>query len=98
MPRITKVMQAMLIAQIVVGAFQHGMAVAELRTPLMLLAAVALAGVVQLAEQFEVTDGEGRLVTVLALLRRLRRADARLVHAHSPRLRRLSARCCSARG
>lgn len=34
--------QAMLIAEIVVGAFQHGMAVAELRTPLLLLAAVAL--------------------------------------------------------
>jgi ATP-binding cassette subfamily C protein CydCD len=34
--------QAMLIAEIVVGAFQHGLAVAELRTPLLLLAAVAL--------------------------------------------------------
>ncbi|MGX1131777.1 ATP-binding cassette subfamily C protein CydCD [Streptomyces glaucescens] len=33
--------QAMLIAETVVGAFQHGMAVAELRTPLLLLAAVA---------------------------------------------------------
>ncbi|MGW1211765.1 thiol reductant ABC exporter subunit CydD [Streptomyces sp. NPDC002499] len=33
--------QAMLIAEIVVGAFQHGMSVAELRTPLLLLAAVA---------------------------------------------------------
>ncbi|MFE1832770.1 thiol reductant ABC exporter subunit CydD [Streptomyces sviceus] len=34
--------QAMLIAEIVVGAFQHGLAVAELRTPLLLLAAVAV--------------------------------------------------------
>ncbi|WP_020119545.1 thiol reductant ABC exporter subunit CydD [Streptomyces canus] len=34
--------QAMLIAEIVVGAFQHGLAVAELRTPLALLAAVAV--------------------------------------------------------
>ena len=33
--------QAMLIAEIVVGAFQHGLSVAELRTPLLLLAAVA---------------------------------------------------------
>jgi ATP-binding cassette subfamily C protein CydCD len=33
--------QAMLIAEIVVGAFQHGMSVAELRTPLLLLLAVA---------------------------------------------------------
>ncbi|MFF5104827.1 thiol reductant ABC exporter subunit CydD [Streptomyces sp. NPDC000134] len=33
--------QAMLIAEIVVGAFQHGMAAAELRTPLLLLATVA---------------------------------------------------------
>nr|BBJ52252.1 hypothetical protein SAVMC3_48810 [Streptomyces avermitilis] len=33
--------QAMLIAEIVVGAFQHGHSVAELRTPLVLLAAVA---------------------------------------------------------
>ncbi|MGQ4400102.1 thiol reductant ABC exporter subunit CydD [Streptomyces hayashii] len=33
--------QAMLIAESVVGAFQHGMSVAELRTPLLLLAAVA---------------------------------------------------------
>ncbi|MER6411621.1 thiol reductant ABC exporter subunit CydD [Streptomyces humidus] len=33
--------QAMLIAEVVVGAFQHGMSVGELRTPLMLLAAVA---------------------------------------------------------
>ncbi|MGW0187364.1 thiol reductant ABC exporter subunit CydD [Streptomyces sp. NPDC003362] len=33
--------QAMLIAETVVGAFQHGMAVAELRTPLLLLVAVA---------------------------------------------------------
>jgi len=33
--------QAMLIAEVVVGAFQHGMTVAELRTPLLLLAAVA---------------------------------------------------------
>ncbi|CAL9518681.1 Vitamin B12 import ATP-binding protein BtuD [Streptomyces sp. enrichment culture] len=35
------IMQAMLIAETVVGAFQHGMAVAELRTPLLLLVAVA---------------------------------------------------------
>ncbi|KFG02199.1 ABC transporter [Streptomyces scabiei] len=34
--------QAMLIAEVVVGAFQHGMPVTELRPPLMLLAAVAL--------------------------------------------------------
>ncbi|MEV6834430.1 thiol reductant ABC exporter subunit CydD [Streptomyces sp. NPDC051133] len=34
--------QAMLIAEIVVGAFQHGQSVAELRTPLLLLAAVAV--------------------------------------------------------
>ncbi|MFG2554380.1 thiol reductant ABC exporter subunit CydD [Streptomyces sp. NPDC048581] len=33
--------QAMLIAEMVVGAFQHGMAAAELRTPLLLLVAVA---------------------------------------------------------
>ncbi|MER6349488.1 thiol reductant ABC exporter subunit CydD [Streptomyces sp. NPDC001595] len=33
--------QAMLIAETVVGAFQHGMTVAELRTPLLLLVAVA---------------------------------------------------------
>ncbi|MGW0332390.1 thiol reductant ABC exporter subunit CydD [Streptomyces sp. NPDC003011] len=33
--------QAMLIAEVVVGAFQHGMSVTELRTPLLLLAAVA---------------------------------------------------------
>lgn len=33
--------QAMLIAEVVVGAFQHGSSVAELRTPLLLLAAVA---------------------------------------------------------
>ncbi|WP_425831621.1 thiol reductant ABC exporter subunit CydD [Streptomyces fractus] len=33
--------QAMLIAEIVVGAFQHGLDVAELRTPLLLLLAVA---------------------------------------------------------
>ncbi|MEV7994239.1 thiol reductant ABC exporter subunit CydD [Streptomyces sp. NPDC086077] len=33
--------QAMLIAETVVGAFQHGMSVAELRTPLALLMAVA---------------------------------------------------------
>ncbi|MFF3496452.1 thiol reductant ABC exporter subunit CydD [Streptomyces sp. NPDC002795] len=33
--------QAMLIAEVVVGAFQHGLDVAELRTPLLLLAAVA---------------------------------------------------------
>ncbi|MGW2518750.1 thiol reductant ABC exporter subunit CydD [Streptomyces sp. NPDC001617] len=33
--------QAMLIAEVVVGAFQHGMTVAELRTPLLLLVAVA---------------------------------------------------------
>ncbi|AQS68725.1 thiol reductant ABC exporter subunit CydD [Streptomyces pactum] len=35
------VAQAMLIAEVVVGAFQHGMATAELRTPLLLLVAVA---------------------------------------------------------
>ncbi|MDH6215108.1 thiol reductant ABC exporter subunit CydD [Streptomyces pseudovenezuelae] len=34
--------QAMLIAELVVGAFQHGMSVAELRTPLLLLASVAV--------------------------------------------------------
>ncbi|MDQ1046960.1 ATP-binding cassette subfamily C protein CydCD [Streptomyces sp. V4I2] len=34
--------QAMLIAEVVVGAFQHGMAVGELRAPLLLLTAVAL--------------------------------------------------------
>ncbi|MEU6775336.1 thiol reductant ABC exporter subunit CydD [Streptomyces sp. NPDC046759] len=34
--------QAMLIAQVVVGAFQHGQSVAELRTPLLLLAAVGV--------------------------------------------------------
>ncbi|QFQ98680.1 thiol reductant ABC exporter subunit CydD [Streptomyces phaeolivaceus] len=34
--------QAMLIAEVVVGAFQHEMPVAELRTPLLLLVAVAL--------------------------------------------------------
>ncbi|WEO96483.1 thiol reductant ABC exporter subunit CydD [Streptomyces sp. FXJ1.172] len=33
--------QAMLVAEVVVGAFQHGQSVAELRTPLLLLAAVA---------------------------------------------------------
>ncbi|MFJ9176944.1 thiol reductant ABC exporter subunit CydD [Streptomyces sp. NPDC102360] len=33
--------QAMLIAEAVVGAFQHGLGVAELRSPLLLLAAVA---------------------------------------------------------
>ena len=33
--------QAMLIAEIVVGAFQYGLGVAELRTPLLLLVAVA---------------------------------------------------------
>ncbi|MEV2210615.1 thiol reductant ABC exporter subunit CydD [Streptomyces sp. NPDC050997] len=33
--------QAMLIAEVVVGAFQHGMSVADLRTPLLLLVAVA---------------------------------------------------------
>ncbi len=35
------VAQAMLIAEVVVGAFQHGMTAAELRTPLLLLVAVA---------------------------------------------------------
>lgn len=35
------VAQAMLIAELVVGAFQHGMPIAELRTPLLLLVAVA---------------------------------------------------------
>jgi ATP-binding cassette subfamily C protein CydCD len=35
------VAQAMLIAEVVVGAFQHGMTVSELRTPLLLLVAVA---------------------------------------------------------
>ncbi|MER5522442.1 thiol reductant ABC exporter subunit CydD [Streptomyces sp. NPDC002763] len=34
--------QAMLIAEVVVGAFQHGHSVSELRTPLLLLAAVAI--------------------------------------------------------
>ncbi|MEU9445925.1 thiol reductant ABC exporter subunit CydD [Streptomyces sp. NPDC048304] len=34
--------QAMLIAEVVVGAFQHGQSVAKLRTPLLLLAAVAV--------------------------------------------------------
>ncbi|MEU9454720.1 thiol reductant ABC exporter subunit CydD [Streptomyces sp. NPDC048277] len=34
--------QAMLIAEVVVGAFQHGHSVSELRTPLLLLAAVAV--------------------------------------------------------
>ncbi|MFF9175583.1 thiol reductant ABC exporter subunit CydD [Streptomyces sp. NPDC014793] len=34
--------QAMLIAEVVTGAFQHGQAVAELRTPLLSLAAVAV--------------------------------------------------------
>ncbi|MGW7816657.1 thiol reductant ABC exporter subunit CydD [Streptomyces puniciscabiei] len=34
--------QAMLIAEVVVGAFQHGQSVSELRTPLLLLAAVAV--------------------------------------------------------
>ncbi|MEI5524586.1 thiol reductant ABC exporter subunit CydD [Streptomyces brasiliscabiei] len=34
--------QAMLIAEVVVGAFQHEMPVAQLRTPLLLLAVVAL--------------------------------------------------------
>ncbi|WP_031484745.1 thiol reductant ABC exporter subunit CydD [Streptomyces bicolor] len=34
--------QAMLIAETVVGAFQHGMSAAELSTPLLLLAAVAV--------------------------------------------------------
>ena len=34
--------QAMLIAEVVVGAFQHEMSVAELRTPLLLLASVAV--------------------------------------------------------
>ncbi|MEV7000430.1 thiol reductant ABC exporter subunit CydD [Streptomyces sp. NPDC093982] len=34
--------QAMLIAEAVVGAFQHGMSAAELRTPLTLLVAVAI--------------------------------------------------------
>jgi ATP-binding cassette subfamily C protein CydCD len=36
------VAQAMLIAEVVVGAFQHGLPVAELRTPLLLLVAVAV--------------------------------------------------------
>ncbi|MEU6222164.1 thiol reductant ABC exporter subunit CydD [Streptomyces sp. NPDC047042] len=35
------VAQAMLIAEVVVGAFQHGLSVSELRTPLLLLVAVA---------------------------------------------------------
>ncbi|WP_422938540.1 thiol reductant ABC exporter subunit CydD [Streptomyces leeuwenhoekii] len=34
--------QAMLIAEVVVGAFQHGLTAGDLRTPLMLLAAVAV--------------------------------------------------------
>jgi ATP-binding cassette subfamily C protein CydCD len=34
--------QAMLIAEVVVGAFQHGLSVTELRTPLLLLVAVAI--------------------------------------------------------
>ncbi|MEW2161597.1 thiol reductant ABC exporter subunit CydD [Streptomyces sp. NPDC007084] len=34
--------QAMLIAEVVVGAFQHGFSAAELRTPLVLLVAVAI--------------------------------------------------------
>ncbi|GAA2192029.1 thiol reductant ABC exporter subunit CydD [Streptomyces bangladeshensis] len=34
--------QAMLVAEIVVGAFQHGLSAAELRSPLLLLAAVAV--------------------------------------------------------
>ncbi|WP_327183985.1 thiol reductant ABC exporter subunit CydD [Streptomyces sp. NBC_01334] len=34
--------QAMLIAEVVVGAFQHGLPLVELRTPLMLLVAVAV--------------------------------------------------------
>ncbi|MFE2379970.1 thiol reductant ABC exporter subunit CydD [Streptomyces misionensis] len=34
--------QAMLIAEVVVGAFQHGRSLTELRTPLLLLAAVAV--------------------------------------------------------
>ncbi|MFD3308042.1 thiol reductant ABC exporter subunit CydD [Streptomyces sp. NPDC058694] len=34
--------QAMLIAEVVVGAFEHELSVAELRTPLLLLAAVAV--------------------------------------------------------
>ncbi|MFD6493902.1 thiol reductant ABC exporter subunit CydD [Streptomyces sp. NPDC060188] len=34
--------QAMLIAEVVVGAFQHGFSAAELRSPLMLLVAVAV--------------------------------------------------------
>ena len=44
--------QAMLIAEVVVGAFQYELAVAELRTPLLMLAAVAVgrAGVSWLTE------------------------------------------------
>ncbi|MBT2419514.1 thiol reductant ABC exporter subunit CydD [Streptomyces sp. ISL-22] len=34
--------QAMLVAEVVVGAFQHGMAAAELRAPLLLLVVVAI--------------------------------------------------------
>ena len=34
--------QAMLIAEVVVGAFQHGLSAAELRTPLLLLVSVAV--------------------------------------------------------
>ncbi|MFH8802812.1 thiol reductant ABC exporter subunit CydD [Streptomyces sp. NPDC017936] len=34
--------QAMLIAEVVVGAFQHGLSVGELRSPLLLLVAVAI--------------------------------------------------------
>ncbi|MER6382277.1 thiol reductant ABC exporter subunit CydD [Streptomyces sp. NPDC001250] len=36
------IVQAMLIAEVVVGAFQHGQSVTELRAPLLLLAAVAV--------------------------------------------------------
>ncbi|MHB9760011.1 thiol reductant ABC exporter subunit CydD [Streptomyces sp. BYX5S] len=36
------VAQAMLIAEVVVGAFQHGLDVADLRTPMLLLVAVAV--------------------------------------------------------
>jgi ATP-binding cassette, subfamily C, bacterial CydCD len=36
------VAQAMLVAEVVVGAFQHGMSASELGTPLLLLAAVAV--------------------------------------------------------
>ncbi|OQR60724.1 ABC transporter [Streptomyces maremycinicus] len=34
--------QAMLVAEVVVGAFQHGLSLAELRTPLLLLVTVAI--------------------------------------------------------